>query len=388
VNILQVTPGYWPVIGGVERHVEAITEQLIARGHRVTVATLEPRGAPRGNEERNGAQIVRFPAWGVGDAYRIPRGMAAYLRDNRNRFDIVHVHNYHAPLIPLVAISAARPFVVTTHLNDAPHSRTAGWLHKPYRAFGARAVRRAAAVVCVTQAERERVIGRLGVAGERAVVIPNGFDPALPAARENADERDPRLLLSVGRLQPYKRIDAAIRSLTALDRGYRLTVVGDGPQRSALRALAEELQVAGRVSFAGRVADDELIRWYRGAGVVLSLSSAEAFGMTVLEGVAAGAQVVASDIPAFRDLAGQFPEQVITVDADAPEQVAQAVRQATQRMGNPAADVSAFTWEGITARLLELYRDVIEQTQRAAGIERVRKREDRRKVRDARTGAE
>jgi glycosyltransferase involved in cell wall biosynthesis len=220
------------------------------------------------------------------------------------------------------------------------------------------------------------------------VVIPNGFDPGLLKARGDSEARDPRLLLSVGRLQPYKRVDAAIRGLAALDEERRLVIVGDGPQRDDLRTLAEELGLSSLVSFAGRATDGDLIDWYRRAGVVMSLSSAEAFGMTVVEGVAAGAQVVASDIPAFRDLAGRFPEQVIVVDPDAPEQVAQAVRQATERVGNGLADVQAFTWDAVTDRLLDVYWGIVESTLSAASIERVRKREDRREVRDARTGAE
>lgn len=397
MNILQVTPGYWPVIGGVERHVEALAARLTAAGHQVTVAALEPRDAPRGPETHRGAQVVRFPAWGVGDAYRFPRGLHAFLRANRNRYDIVHVHNYHAPLIPIVAFGWDRPFVVTTHLNDLPHSGIARGLHYPYRLLGAAAIRRAAAVICVTHAERERVVRRLGAQRERTTVIPNGFDPALLAARQHDGRRDPSLLLAVGRLQAYKRMDAAIRGLALLDPRYRLAVVGDGPEASELKARASAAGVADRVTFAGRASDGELIDWYRRAGVVISLSSAEAFGMTVLEGVAAGAQVVASDIPAFLDLARQFPEQVITVDANGPEQVAQAVRQASARVGNSPADVSAFTWDVVTDRLVEVYRRVIgmapsPRERRGETVEgvadRMRKREDGREIGSARTGAE
>jgi glycosyltransferase involved in cell wall biosynthesis len=396
VNILQVTPGFWPVIGGVERHVEALAERLAARGHQVTVATLEPRGRHLGRETRQGAEVMRFRAWGIGDAYRFPRGLSAFLRANRNTFDIVHVHNYHAPLIPLVAFGRGGQFVATTHLNDTPHSSVARLLHHAYRWVGAAAAQRAAVVVCVTEAERTRVVGKLGVLRERTAVIPNGFDPALLQAREGARDRDPFLLLAVGRLQPYKRVDAAIRALALLDPAYRLVVVGDGPQRAELAAVAADSGLGDRVTFAGRASDGDLIARYRQAGVVLSLSSAEAFGMTVLEGVAAGAQVVASDIPAFLDLAQLFPEQVFTVDPEGPEQVAQAVRQASARVGNAAADVSAFTWDAVADRLLEVYRRVVgtERSPRERRVEdlddvtdRMRKRGDARKVSGARKRA-
>jgi glycosyltransferase involved in cell wall biosynthesis len=183
-------------------------------------------------------------------------------------------------------------------------------------------------------------------------------------------------------------VAAALRSLALLDERHRLVIVGDGPQREELKTLAVELGLANRVTFAGRASDGDLIEWYGRAGTVISLSAAEAFGMTVLEGVAAGAQVVASDIPAYRDLARLFPEQVIAVDADAPEQVAQAARQAADRAGNAPADVSAFTWDAVTDRLLEVYRSALEQAQRTGATNEVRKREDGPRVSDARTGVE
>jgi glycosyltransferase involved in cell wall biosynthesis len=90
----------------------------------------------------------------------------------------------------------------------------------------------------------------------------------------------------------------------------------------------------------------------------LSLSEAEAFGMTVLEGVAAGCQVVCSDIPAFCDLAGMFPGHVTVVGRRNAAAGATAVREAAQRLPGTRADVTAFTWDAVTERVLEVYRRV------------------------------
>ena len=174
-----------------------------------------------------------------------------------------------------------------------------------------------------------------------------------------ADARDEHLLLSVGRLQPYKRVEDAIAVVAELvDTRYRLAVVGDGPHRPLLERLAGSLGVADRVEFVGSVCDEELVDWYRRAGVVLSLSEAEAFGMTVLEGVAAGCQVVCSDIPAFRDLAAYFGDHVKVVGRRDATAAAAAVLGASRRTKAPPADVSAFTWDAITERLLGVYRRV------------------------------
>lgn len=367
MKILQVTPGYYPVIGGVEKHVQALAERLAAAGHQVTVATMQAQGAQgsgaEADETHNGVAIHRFPAIGFGDAYRVPPGLLRYLKGNRNQWDIVHVHNYHAALIPLVALvdvlaPERKPLVVTTHLNDTPHSAIARLLHVPYALIGRWAVNQADAVICVTQAERERTMSRLAVPPERSVVIPNGVSASLVAARSAAGERDRHLLLAVGRLQAYKRVEDAVAALALLEAPYRLVVVGDGPQRAALEQQARDSGVANRVEFVGRTSDAGLIEWYRRAGVVVTLSEAEAFGMTVLEGVAAGAPVVCSDIPAFRDLAAQFAGHVSVVPRRDPRAAAAAVRLAAERATGAPADISAFTWDAVVDRVLQLYRRV------------------------------
>ncbi len=358
MRILQLTPGYAPVIGGVERHVQALSERLAATGHEVTVATMQPAGQHLLDETLAGVVVRRFSAVGPGEAYRAPLGLPGFLRGSRNQWDVVHVHNYHAALIPLAALAGVQPLVVTTHLNDTPHSGAAALLHVPYTAIGRWALRKAQAVICVTEAERERVRQRLGVSLDRSIVIPNGVGKGALAARQHVGERDPYLLLSVGRLQAYKRVEDAIAIVSKLEPRYRLVIVGDGPHRSHLEQRVAQLGLGDRVQFAGRASDEDLVDWYARAGVVLSLSEAEAFGMTVLEGVAAGCQVVCSDIPAFRDLAGIFPDHVTVVRRRNETAGGAAVRNAVQRLPGTPADVTAFTWDAVTERVLEVYRRV------------------------------
>lgn len=357
MRILEVTPGYCPTIGGVERYVQAISERLAACGHQVTVATMQPAGQSMPDETLAGVQIRRFAAVGPGDAYRVPLGLLQYLRSGRNNWDIVHVHNYHAALIPLVALAGVRPFVVSTYLNDAPHSAAAQLLHVPYTLIGRRAVGQAEAVICLTEAERARVEARLAVAASRSLVIPCGVSDALLETHHRPDQHDPHLLLAVSRLHAYKRVEDAISIVHTLGAPYRLAVVGDGPHHAALLAHARALQITDRVQFVGKVDDLTLLEWYRRAGVVLAMSQAEAFGMTVLEGVTTGCQVVCRDIPAFRDLAAHFPGQ-ITVVADVAQGAA-AVRAAKTRTLVAPADITAFTWDAVTERTLDVYHSVV-----------------------------
>jgi glycosyltransferase involved in cell wall biosynthesis len=354
MRILQITPHYYPQRGGVERHVQSISEGVAAQGHEVAVLTMALAGAPAA-EQRGGVSVYRLSAVGPSPAYHVPPGLVSCLIGN-DSFDVVHVHNYHAAMLPIVAALSPGRLVVTPHLNDQPHSRVAGLLHVPYALVGGWSLRRASAIVCVSAAERDRLLSRFGLRGSDITVIPNGVDLAR-ASRARPERRDPHLLLSVGRLQSYKGVDRTIAALAALPSDYRLTIVGEGPCRASLAAQAERLGVAGRVAFAGSVSDDELASWYRRASVTLNMSSAEAFGITVVEALAHGCRVVCSDIPAFRDLSSQMPDHISIVPADRAEAVAAATLGAAQSPAS-AADVSQYSWSQIVSRLLALYERI------------------------------
>jgi len=364
MRILQITPHYYPQRGGVERHVQSISEGLVAQGHDVVVITMAMPGAVAA-ERINAVPVYRLQAVGPTSAYHVPLGLADCLLNCPN-FDVIHVHNYHAAMLPIVAALAPGRLVITPHLNDRPHSRIAGLLHMPYSVVGRWSLRRARAIVCVSAAERVRLLSRFGLQPERITVIPNGVDLA-GAAGTHAVQRDPTLLLAVGRLQAYKGVDQAIAALTRLPAAYRLVVVGEGPCRAALHAHAERLGVAGRVTFVGAVSDDQLAGWYRRASVMLAMSSAEAFGITVIEALAHGCRAVCNDIPAFRDLATQMPAHISIVSGDHAEAVAAATLKAAHSLA-VAADLAPFSWGRIVERLMMLYAEAANQPSAPASL--------------------
>ena len=124
---------------------------------------------------------------------------------------------------------------------------------------------------------------------------------------------DNSYLLSVGRLEAYKRVDRIIAALPHFPKDYTLALIGLGPQCVRLERLAECLNVRDRVQFLGRICDEELRDWYLRARIVVSLSEGESFGLVVRESLASGCQVVCNNIPAFRDFSVEFPHAVSPV---------------------------------------------------------------------------
>ncbi|HEV2992912.1 MAG TPA: glycosyltransferase [Acidimicrobiia bacterium] len=213
---------------------------------------------------------------------------------------------------------------------------------------------------------------------DRVEIIPPGVDHALfsPSEPRAARRRlglptDRPLLLFVGRIQPLKGVDVAVRALAALRaRDAELVVVGgpsgaDGPPEVArLRALAEDLGVTARVRWVRPVPHDRLADWYRAADVCLVPSRSESFGLVALEAAACGTPVVAANVGGLRTLV-DHDESGFLVDGRDPDEYAapiQALLDAPGRaaaMGSrAAARAGRYTWSIAAARLRRLYADL------------------------------
>jgi len=117
-------------------------------------------------------------------------------------------------------------------------------------------------------------------------------------------ERDPNLLLYLGRVKKYKGLDVLIRSLHLLKDRFpeaRLEIAGSGDDSGRLRSVAEGLGIGDRVKFLGRVSEEEKISLYRRASVALNSSLKEGWGLTSIEANGCGTPVIASDVPGLCD---------------------------------------------------------------------------------------
>jgi glycosyltransferase involved in cell wall biosynthesis len=189
-------------------------------------------------------------------------------------------------------------------------------------------------------------------------VIPNGVDVAGLRAAEPKNV-GVRAVLSAGRLEGYKNFAASIRAMRHLPETFGLFIAGEGPHRPALERLTRQLALQRRVRFLGQLAPSELHRWMRTADVYVHLSPRECFGITVLEALVAGAAVVASDIPAHREvLGGRRADGVAFLPPSAePPALAAAIRRlADGRRSHEAPE--APTWDYVAEQHLRLYRSL------------------------------
>jgi glycosyltransferase involved in cell wall biosynthesis len=325
--------------------------------------------APR-EERRHGIQVLhpRYPLLPKLGMTLSPFLLAHAVRPVLERilrsypFDLIDAHYFYPDGVAAAMLGRhlGKPVVITargTDVNLIPRYRLP-------RAMIRWAARRAAGIITVARALKDDLI-RVGVPGEGIEVLRNGVDLQLfrPIEREATRRKlgfSRATLVSVGHLIPRKAHDLVIQALPRLPET-DLVVIGDGPERAALDALARQSGVGDRVRFVGAVAQDELRDYYGAADVLVLASSREGWANVLLESMACGTPVVASR-------AGGSPEVVSAAEAGVlmEERTPQAVAEGVQRLLARYPDrtetrryAEKFSWEETTRGQLRLFERVI-----------------------------
>jgi glycosyltransferase involved in cell wall biosynthesis len=215
----------------------------------------------------------------------------------------------------------------------------------------------------------------MGMKEDRIVFLRNGVDLSLFKILDGTRWRalmpvSQILLLSVGNLVPLKGHDIVIRALTHIPEA-GLLVAGEGPERARLLALARRLGVSERVRLVGLVPHTELAALYSAADLLILASQREGWPNVLLESMACGTPVVASNVGGVAEfvtdpVAGQL------LDQRSPEGIAKAVRQALASRADRTqvrAFAQRFEWNEVITQQVALYEEVIDEARRRKGTE-------------------
>ncbi|MET8834946.1 glycosyltransferase family 4 protein [Micromonospora sp. NPDC004540] len=318
-RILMLSWEYPPVlVGGLGRHVHALSVALAAAGHEVTVVTRHAEGAPL-EEYADGVRIVRaaedpvtFPlatdsllAWTMAFNHTLTR--AALRAAESGAYDVIHAHDW---LVAHTAMTLREhldvPLVSTIHATEA--GRHQGWLpeemnrtiHGVEHWLAAESGR----VIVCSGYMRDEVGALFGVDPTRVDVVPNGVEPhrwrvpdsAVAAARARFAGDGP-LVTFAGRLVYEKGVQHLLAGLPRLRErhpGLRAVIVGDGPYRATLEAEVHRLGLGATVSMPGFLGGTDLPAVMAASDCFAVPSIYEPFGMVALEGAAAGAPLAVS----------------------------------------------------------------------------------------------
>ena len=366
MRIVQICPYSWDAHGGVQAHVRHLADELLARGHEVLVLApgLEPPAQPY---VRLVGRPTRIRFNGSVAPLCLDPFSAAIVRGAFDDFrpDVIHVHEPFAPSTSLLGVLCAdAPVVATFHAYHEPFTVHGGiytgW-SQLLRPVWSRIDHR----IAVSRAAQQTMSSRMG--GARSTIVPNGasidhFRHAMPASLPGG-----RRMLFVGRLESRKGFRVAVDAFAELGERFadlRLVVVGDGPHRTQVRRLPRALRQ--RVDMVGRVSHAALPTYHAAADFfVAPATGRESFGIVLVEAMAAGLPVVASDLPGYGEVVRHEREGLLVTPADPDALAAGAARLLDDpllaRRLSAAGRIRArsFAWPRVAARVERVYDTVV-----------------------------
>jgi phosphatidyl-myo-inositol alpha-mannosyltransferase len=361
LRIGMVCPYSFDVPGGVQNHVLGVARYLRQMGHRPCV--LAPGELGRATAALD---IEDFASAGAalpipynGSVARVNFGPLSAARVRRwlreGEFDLIHIHEPITPSISLLALWAAEVPVVATFHTATPRSRSMQLAGGVLRA----AIEKIEAGIAVSESARNVVVQHLG---RDAVVIPNGiwFDDFAQAHVPSGHQHQARLIF-IGRLdEPRKGLDVLLAAVPVIRQARpNLEVVVAGQGTRPLPPWCCNL---------GTITDEAKTALLRSADVFVAPQLArESFGIVLLEAMASGVQIVASDLPSFVDMLGapQDEQRLGEVFAVGDHRaLARAVLQVLDRP-DPLRATRArqtarnYDWSSVGAAVLAIYRAVL-----------------------------
>lgn len=276
-------------------------------------------------------------------------------------FDLIDAHYFYPDGVAAVLLGRAlgKPVVVTARGSDINLIAR----HRLPRTMMRRAAGRAAGLVAVSNALK-REMANVGIDPTRITVLRNGVDLArfrpTGSARRSGSKQP--VLLSAGNLVPLKGHDIVIRALAEMPDA-SLVIAGQGPEESRLRALVDRLGLQDRVRFLGAVPHEAMPEAYSGADVLVLASAREGWPNVLLEAMACGTPVVATNVSGIPEVVGDSATGRL-IERREPAAVASAVRDLLADPPTRSATrayAERFAWDATTHGQLALFRRVLRQ---------------------------
>lgn len=334
-----------PSIGGGERHVDLLSREMVARGHKVTILTRAV-----GAEIPMPDGILTIRAQGR-TKWSWSWNMLCWSIRNGRSVDVIHAHQSNSPLV--VAAIAGRVLkipVVCTVMSTWPELR---WVGDSFRGFARRWLFKRVGLWLANNSDSRRVLS--SYAPGKVASVCNGVDieQFRPAT---SDRVGPPVVVFVGRLTIPKRVDWLLRAWQSVDDLGRLAIVGDGPMKETWRELALALGLKN-VEFLGHRPDVPSI--LNEADAFALPSEREGMPYALLEAMACGLAVIASPVGAIPEILSSGNGLLADSQEEWRERLGLVLsdRVLRSRMGTAARDtvIRRFTIQKVVDEILDLY---------------------------------
>lgn len=360
-SIIQVSSYYPPHLGGTEAVVERIAAGLISKQYPVSVYT-STIGCSKEFKKRTDSHVHYLNSIEIAHTPILFTLLFHLLRIPRRSIMHLHISQAFSPEMVYIASKLRNiPYITHIHLDVDPSGRF-GFLLEPYkRIFLQIVLRSATRIICLSAAQKNLIAAKYALPLEAIEVIPNGVSDAFFVGEHIKSNGVPRLLF-VGRLAAQKNLSVILQALKLMREKVELDVVGEGELRPQIIEFIQKLGLTN-VHLHGRKEGQELLDFYQSADIFILPSVKEGVSLAMLEALAAGLPIVASNTPEIREVLGDC---ALIVDDSTPENYASlldrlaANPEERQRLSFLATQKArAYSWDRVMDSIQAVYRSVM-----------------------------
>lgn len=308
MDILQVCPYFLPHIGGVEKHVYMLSKEMIRRGHNVEVLTTNYDNL-KDMDIVDGISIRRVKE--IATAFKTPITPKIVSEMKKYSPEVVHSHS-PPPLSSYYASKACRrygyPLVYTHHCDLEIPTRFGRFVRNIYLStIGYTTIKTAKRIIVYTRsyASTSIILWKY-----KTDIVPTGIDVNkfnimdASSLKKKYGLENKKIVLFVGRLEPQKGLRYLVESMNHLNKDISLIIIGEGTEKNKIKDIIGKLNLVKRVHLLGKIDEKLLPLHYNMCDVFVlpSTNRLEAFGLVLIEAMACGKPVVATDMPGIKEV--------------------------------------------------------------------------------------
>jgi glycosyltransferase involved in cell wall biosynthesis len=379
MRILMLNYEYPPLGGGASPVTKSLAEELVTLGHAVDVVTMSFKGLKQ-REEINGVNIYRVPGIRKSLSVCKTHEMFSYCLYTRrllpkllkeNNYDLNHTHFIIPTGILSYRLKNKLPYIITSHGSDVPHYNPDrfGLSHRLLKPLWNKIVENAEYIITPSDYLKNiiltnSVFGRECSCSDRNYrkieVIPNGIEPE---EYHFEPHRKQKKILVVSRLFERKGVQYVIEAMKYIE-GHTLVICGDGPYKEHLERQIKKFGL-DNIHLLGWVNDERLRYEYETASIFVFPSSAESFGIVLLEAMLSGCAIVTTNNTGCAEVVADTALLVRSKNTgDIKKALLRLINddELRSKLGEMARRRAEekYTWKSIAQQYIEIYKSVVE----------------------------
>lgn len=368
MKVVQVVAYYPPHLGGMENAVKEISENSAKRGHQVKVFTSDIGCKNVKLKSTKNLKIYRLLGWEFGHFPILPSLFFKLIKIPKDSIIHVHIAPAFVPeIVFLVSKLRGIPYVAHIHLDVRPSTKMGFLLPFYKKVFLQKILNYSSKIIVPTKDYIDLVSKKYSISKNKIYIVPYGID--LKKFKSlSGKSHDPIRLLFVGRLEIQKNVPLLIRSFKKITeknvRNIELHIVGDGEEKSKIINLIKEEKLEKKVILHGALRGKRLYKIFSNSDIFILTSRYESFGIVLIEAMVSGLPIVASNIPAVRNVVennktGLLVKPLPEDFAKAIEKLLNSSQLREKLIKNGLEEVKKYSWDKIIEKFEDIYREVL-----------------------------